>query len=116
LVTVALNRELQGCELAEASQRGGVRFYAGALARFAPEHHGNPTPKQSVKPGRKSVKQSYTRLSGLTQAGIWSVWRIPAVSKTPPIHASVSFLADRLLCESAAGGPFAFLVSKANPS
>ena len=91
---MALNQNLTGCELAEASQRGGVRFYAVALARTASNHPETTIPRQSVKP--RQVKQSYTRLSGLTQA---------------VINNSVSFVTDRPLREGVADGSFAFLVS-----
>jgi hypothetical protein len=109
LGTVALNQVIKSCELIEASHRGGVRFWAGALARTASNPPSRLTPKQRLK-------QSYTRLSGLTQAGFSSVRDISAVSKSLRIHFEVSFLTDRSLHESAANGLFAFLVSMAKPS
>jgi hypothetical protein len=103
LVTVALNQEYTGCGLVEASQRGGVRFYARALARFVSK------PTQPLVPGetarKHSVKQSYNRLSGCAQAPICGAFR-------QMIDKSVSFLTDRPLHANAAGGSFAFLVSR----
>jgi hypothetical protein len=115
---VALNQVNKSCELVEASHRGGVRFWAGALARTASISPGTTIPKQRSKPLSGSLKQSYTRLSGLTQAGISGEWQIPAALKNSPIHIDncVSFLTDRSLHQGAASGLFAFLVSKARSS
>jgi hypothetical protein len=133
LVTVALNLKQTECELAEASHRGGVRFCAGALTpfvfnRFVFNRSARPENPQQPLNRQKPLNQSYTRLSGSAQAGIFFQPPSAASLGFPPqcasrvcIDSSVFCLADRPLqaeissfgvIPGVVGGTSAFLVSR----
>jgi hypothetical protein len=117
LVTVALNQEFTDCELKRASQSGGVRLFAEAVARFAPEYSAQSVPADPAKPSRAGcvkptpagcVKQSYTRLSDRLQGAIYG----PLAIAIPVRQSSkVLFSTCRPLRQKAAVGLSAFLVS-----